>query len=222
MLIKRLIKPFFPILNRLYRWYSSKPRHYRYQGLRLVIAPTVFHPAFFFSTKIFIGFLKQQEVKGKRLLELGAGSGLISLVQARRGATVTATDINRIALDQLRQNAATNQIPLQVTHSDLFEQVSPTDFDLIIINPPYYPKPATQASEFAWYCGEDFAYFRRLFAQLAQGYTATIYMILSDDCDLAQISALAQIHTMEMDCIYQRRVWGEDNFIYQIRLPSPS
>jgi 2-polyprenyl-3-methyl-5-hydroxy-6-metoxy-1,4-benzoquinol methylase len=35
------------------------------------------------------------ELSGKRVLELGAGSGLIGLSLARKGAMVTASDLNQ-------------------------------------------------------------------------------------------------------------------------------
>ena len=50
-------------------------------------------------------------VKGKRVLELGAGTGLLSLLAARQGAaSVTATDIDEAALDRLRKAAARNNL----------------------------------------------------------------------------------------------------------------
>ena len=46
------------------------------------------------------------ELENKRFLELGAGSGLISVFAAQQLAIVTATDINHVALEKLKENAA--------------------------------------------------------------------------------------------------------------------
>jgi predicted nicotinamide N-methyase len=47
---------------------------------------------------------------GKNLLELGCGLGLPSLVAARAGFTVTATDYEETALEGVRYNAERNRI----------------------------------------------------------------------------------------------------------------
>lgn len=50
---------------------------------------------------------------GRRVLELGCGLGLPSLVAARRGAEVLATDWAEDALDLLEENAARNHLSLR-------------------------------------------------------------------------------------------------------------
>jgi predicted nicotinamide N-methyase len=50
-------------------------------------------------------------IEGKRVLEVGCGIGLCSLVLQRRGADVTATDYHPLAEEFLRYNAALNELP---------------------------------------------------------------------------------------------------------------
>jgi predicted nicotinamide N-methyase len=52
------------------------------------------------------------DVRGLRVVELGCGLGLPSLVAAAKGATVTATDWSPDAIELLRENAARNSITL--------------------------------------------------------------------------------------------------------------
>jgi len=47
-------------------------------------------------------------IEGRRILEVGCGLGLASLVLARRGADVTASDLHPLAEEFLRENAALN------------------------------------------------------------------------------------------------------------------
>ena len=51
------------------------------------------------------------DIAGKRILELGCGIGLASLVLQRRGATVVATDAHPLTEGFLAYNAALNALP---------------------------------------------------------------------------------------------------------------
>src|SRR5689334_22250136 len=90
--------------------YLSKTRMYSWKGITVEIPPAVFHPGFFTSTRLLLNFIKHKNFKGSAVLELGAGSGLISIYAAKRGAKVTATDINEVAVHSLKLNAEINKV----------------------------------------------------------------------------------------------------------------
>ena len=52
------------------------------------------------------------DIEGKRILELGCGIGLASLVLKRRGADVVASDMHPLAESFLAYNAALNGLPM--------------------------------------------------------------------------------------------------------------
>jgi predicted nicotinamide N-methyase len=58
------------------------------------------------------------EVRGLRVVELGCGLGLPSLVAAAKGARVTATDWSPDAIELLRENAARNGLELRAEVRD--------------------------------------------------------------------------------------------------------
>src|ERR1043165_7777238 len=135
--VKRLVTVFYkPLLEK----YLSKTRNFNFGDIQLVIPPEVFHPGFFFSTKLLIRCIKKLNLTNKTFLELGAGSGLISIFAAKRNANVTAIDINPIAIEYLKSNAEKNNVSLNIIRSDMFANVPKLAFEIIIIAPPYYKR----------------------------------------------------------------------------------
>ncbi len=128
--------------------YLRKDRRYTYDGIDLLVKHGVFHPGLFFSTKFLLDTLRGEKLADKTVLELGAGSGLISFWCAARKAKVTATDINPVAIQGLQQNNRWVRPALQqIIQSDLFAHIPVQPFDYLIINPPYYPRRATNDAE---------------------------------------------------------------------------
>jgi len=202
--------------------YLSSERNYRYDDIHLIIKPGVFHPGFFFSTKLLLKYLKDVPLEDRKFLELGAGSGLISIYAAKKKAVVTATDVSQIAVETTMQNAERNQLSIKVINSDLFERIHQQIFDIIVINPPYFPEHPVDEKDYAWYCGENFEYFEKLFQQLG-GYVeqhSDVIMILSEDCRIEQIRQIALKNHWVLDIVYQKRILWEMNFILRITFKS--
>lgn len=210
------------ILDTFYRpvvqWYISTDRTYSYKGLQLHIPKGVFHPGLFFSTKQLVNYIDTQNIQGKTLLELGCGSGLISVYSARAGAKVTATDINPVAAKCAAPNAERNNQQLTTIVSDLFDSVPPTTFDFIIINPPYFKRTPKTNADYAWFCGEGLEYFQKLSGQLAAflHVNSKVVMILSEDCDVDGISAIFNKHNFNLLLVSESTVAFEKNFIFEI------
>lgn len=199
-------------------WYLKKDRYYSYQGIKIVIKKGVFHPGFFFSTKMLISLLAKVNLNQKKVLELGAGSGLISFYCASKGANVTATDINLIAIEGLKANNNNLGLYVDVIHSNLFEKIPKQVFDFIVINPPYYPKNPKNDAEKAWYCGEHFEYFEQLFIQLEDYIIVdnSVFMSLSEDCDIHSIRSIASKKGFTFNEFLAKRTLWEKNFIFKI------
>src|ERR1039457_2800811 len=181
-MIHKLLQILTPVLQTLLKRYLRKPRPYSYKDLDIIVNPGVFYPRFVFSTKILLEFLDEKDLTGKKFLELGAGSGIISLLAAGKGASVTASDINPVAVENIKQNAILNHLELNVIESNLFRNIADKNFDMIVIAPPYYPKAPGNFSEMAWFCGKDFEYFTNIFPELSEHITpfTEIIMILSE------------------------------------------
>lgn len=202
------------------KWYLKKPRKYHYHGIEILVLPGVFHPGFFHSTKVLFDFLEKQDLNRTSFLELGCGSGLLSILAANLGAIVTASDINEGAVRNVQLNASANEVTVNVVQSNLFDNLTGRTFDWIVINPPYYPRTPTTPQEFAWNCGEDHEYFKKLFSQLSSVVhdESRVLIIISDVCDFNSIQKIAQSHSWEFEKIMERRVLVDGkNTLYWLR-----
>lgn len=217
-LIPRLRRLAQPLIWPFYRWYLSRPSWYRYKGLSIRLFPTVFHPGWLISTKVLLDFLLELDAAGQRVLELGAGSGLIGLSLARKGARVTASDLNPMAIQAMKESSIRNNIPLTLLESDLFERIPLQHFDYIVINPPFYPGQPKDDWERAFYCGPDFDFFRGLFLQIRpfMGPRTHIYMILNEYCAIPQIIKIAEAEQIVFTRVYQKRKAWEWQYIFEL------
>src|SRR5215469_1828136 len=75
-------------------------------------------------------------------LDLGTGSGILSLGASRFSDAVMATDLNQRAVDCARFNARLNGVEnIEVLAGDCFAPVTGRRFDLILSNPPFFITP---------------------------------------------------------------------------------
>ena len=91
---------------------------------------------------------------GERILEIGCGSGVVSIHCAKNGCIVTAVDINPSAVECTRENAQLNGVDIDIRESDLFADVKER-FDTIVFNLPYLPVIDEGELAKAWSGGED-------------------------------------------------------------------
>ena len=105
----------------------------RVAGLRLTVRPTVFHARIFSRAKT-----------GKRVADVGTGSGILALAAARAGAaSVVALDINPNAAKVTAENAHANGLakPIMAVGSNLLSALTPRPlFDVILSSPPSFAR----------------------------------------------------------------------------------
>jgi release factor glutamine methyltransferase len=219
--MRRIIKG---IVNRTWKpyveWYLRAPRNFKYKNSSVEIIPGVFHPGFFFSTKLLLSFIEKENLNGKKFLEMGCGSGLISIVAAKKNANVFAVDIFSPAISCTTKNAKSNDVKISIIESNLFSSIPLQQFDFIAVNPPYYKKNPVTPDQHAWYCGENMEYFENFFQQ-AKSYvheTSKIMMVLSDECDIEGIRAIAEGKGWEWKLAGRKKNAWETGFVFNICL----
>lgn len=80
-------------------------------------------------------------VKGKRVLDLGAGGGIAAIAAMKAGAAqATANDIDALALAAIALNAASNKVAVDVLGRDLLDDPA-HGWDVILAGDLCYEKP---------------------------------------------------------------------------------
>lgn len=96
---------------------------------------------------------RPETVAGRRVLDLGCGSGLVAIAAAKAGAAgVSAADVDRYAVAATQVNAAANGVSVAVVQGDLTEGPVPA-VDLILAGDVFYdPEPAARVMPFLARC----------------------------------------------------------------------
>ena len=79
--------------------------------------------------------------ESKRILDIGCGSGLISIMAAQRSAAqVTGVELDSEAAAQARENAERSpwKERIEIVNKDILEFQSSEPFDAIVSNPPFF------------------------------------------------------------------------------------
>ena len=113
-------------------------------GLEIDVTPDVLIPRPETELLVEAAIERYRNVENVRFLELGVGSGCISVAVLKNLAHATAlgVDISDAALEVAQLNAEKHKVDerLKLLQSNLYENVSETQFDLIVSNPPYIPR----------------------------------------------------------------------------------
>src|SRR5271165_1239178 len=198
-------------------------RHTRAAGFRMIVPPTVFHPRYFITSEFFATFIGRLDLSGKRVADVGTGSGILALAAARAGAAkVTAIDINPNAALAVAQNARANGFGDRVTAmcSNLLSALAPDAlFDVIITSPPSFPGEPRDLADRAWYAGPNYRDIALLFDQARERLVSggRLYILLSSDSDLDLLSALMTRARFQARLAAERSLLIESFIIYSLQ-----
>jgi SAM-dependent methyltransferase len=134
--------------------------------------------------------LHVSDVRGKKVFDVGTGTGVLSFLLLQRGAaSVTATDIDSRAVACARENAERLGLSkrFEVMEGDLFP---PGKADLVVSNPPWIPEPPKNRVDRAVFDEEN-----RFLRGLLEGLSAHLnpggegLLLLSDLAVLLELRA---------------------------------
>ncbi len=84
------------------------------------------------TTKMALEALASEDLSGKRLLDLGSGSGILAIAAAKLGAIALGVDIDPNAVSAARDNARHNRVNLEFRQGSL--EAADPPYDLLVAN----------------------------------------------------------------------------------------
>ncbi len=154
------------------------------------------------------------------VLEVGCGSGYVSICAATVAKRVVASDISFEAVRDTVRNARANGVEdhLTVLQSDLLTSLHPSArFDIIAFNPPYLPADQTQTTlDQALIGGEYGVEIAEKFIHQAVGHlrqSGRIYIVMSTRCDCARLERLMVAQGLDVDKVISRKFFYEELYV---------
>jgi len=191
-------------------------------GFRLAVRPTVFHPRYFISSECFAKFIDGLDLRGKHVVDIGTGSGILALAAARAGAAhVTATDINPSAALTATENARTNAVGDRVVAvcTDLLSAIAPRPiFDVILSSPPKHAGEPRNLADRGWHAGPHYRDIAALFDQSRERLKpgGRLYVMVSSDSDLNLLGTLVDRAGFRASLVHEQSIFIESLIIYEL------
>ncbi|MBO7220714.1 MAG: 50S ribosomal protein L11 methyltransferase [Alistipes sp.] len=111
--------------------------HPNYRGLEVIIQPKMsFGTGHHCTTQLMIEALLDSEIEGKRILDMGSGTGVLAIVAAKLGAeSVLAVEIDDMAEESVRENIELNGVAEKVESicGDA-SAIEGKEFDIVLAN----------------------------------------------------------------------------------------
>lgn len=108
-----------------------------FYGLDFICTPSALIPRP--ETEELVDWILKSEKNKISILDIGTGTGCIPISLAKNNTdyTVSALDINDVALELAKDNAQKNEVDISFISADILSYTSDKRYDLIVSNPPY-------------------------------------------------------------------------------------
>jgi len=187
------------------------------EGLRIQGCEGVYQPAE--DTYLMLGALQVR--RDEKVLEMGTGTGIISIHLAKAGAVVTAADVNPASVKCAKDNASMNDVLVNTVESDLFSNVHGS-YDLILFNPPYLRGEPADDEDRAWAGGPNGTEVLNRFLIGADDHLekgGRILIITSSDMDGGSLEKVLRPYAVKE--LSSMRLFFEELKVLELR-PDPS
>ena len=112
-----------------------------FYGYKINVNKNVLIPRFETETLVekTIDYIKKYKLDNGSLIDLGTGSGCISIVLKKElpDLSITSLDISRKAIKMAKKNAKQNHADINFIRQNMFKYKPVNKYDILISNPPY-------------------------------------------------------------------------------------
>jgi 23S rRNA (cytosine1962-C5)-methyltransferase len=127
----------------------AEPLEVAAAGVRFLVDPLAGHKTGLYLDQLDSYSIVAPLASGRRVLDCFSNQGGFALACAKAGAaSVTAVESGIESVARLRENAARNQLAIDVKNADVFDVLNRGgEFDLIILDPPSFTKARAKVAE---------------------------------------------------------------------------
>ncbi|MHA2379509.1 MAG: HemK2/MTQ2 family protein methyltransferase [Candidatus Thorarchaeota archaeon] len=185
-------------------------------GIQLVTDSEVYPPSE--DTYLLLDAIELRP--GDSFLEIGCGSGLLSVTAAMTAERVVATDISLEAVVNTQENLIRNSLDhrCSVVQSDLLSAISPdSKFSVIALNPPYLPGDEHVTDmDYAFVGGVVGVELTERFLQEAPARLqekGSVYVVASSHADVDRLGAAMLKNELRVESVATKKLFFETIYV---------
>ena len=169
-------------------------------------------------------YIKKLKLEEASVLELGTGSGCISIALKSEFPSlgITATDISSKALKVAKRNAKLNKVKFHLIKKNMSKSNFVNKYDVLISNPPYIREtdeidPKTKHEpKIAIYAGKDgFKYYEQIFKIAKKSLNSKYLIALEIDEEQGkELKKLAKEYFSKANIKIEKDLAGKDRYLF--------
>ena len=197
-----------------------------FYGYKINVNPKVLIPRFETEglvEKILL-YIKKLGLENASLLEIGIGSGCISIALKKQmeSLNIIGIDISKSATRTAKLNAKLNNADINIVSKDVFKFDYKDKYDVIVSNPPYIT-PGDKVSEGTKYEpynaiyseGNPLKYYEQIFKIGTNNLNKKFLIALEIDEDQGEnLKKLAKNYFKESEIIVDKDLVGKDRYMF--------
>lgn len=200
--------------------------HVDFFGKKIKVNKNVFIPRFEteYLVEKTLKYIEKLKLNNASVLEIGTGSGCISIVLKSEKPTleITAIDVNKRSLSVAKKNAKNNKTKINFIYKDVFKYNLINTYDILISNPPYIklgdkidPKTIYEPQIALYADKTGLIYYKQIFEIAKNNLNKKHFIALEIEETMAkQLKTLAKKYFPKNKIKVEKDLTGKDRYIF--------